>query len=588
LLEHLKPRFLLGLTATPERADGRSILDWFGGRIAAELRLWTALERGLLVPFHYFGVHDPVGLDSVEWKRGHYDAAQVERLYTGNDVRAKLILAKVVEFMADPGRMRALGFCVGVNHARFMARKFSDAGLPAAAVTGDTPTGDRDAALRDLRDGRIRAVFSVDVFNEGLDVPAVDTVLFLRPTESATVFLQQLGRGLRLAPGKECLTVLDFIGNAHRRFRFDRRYRALLGPGAGSVLQAAVQGFPLLPAGSALRLEREAHEIVVRNIRQQLHAGREALVNEARDAGPEVTLAAYLRRADLALHTLYRRPGDSWTAIRRAAGLPWPAAGPDEALLLRGLHRLLHVDDAERLDAWRGLLADLGVSHPRQTTPRDERRTWMLRFLLGGRGHDTAAATTAAFRGLLRRNPAVSAELRELLDLLADRRDHLVQPLAVLADVPLQVHARYAQDEVLAAFGATDPKKLASFREGVRYEKDADTDLLFVTIEKSDKDYSPTTLYRDYAISSDLFHWESQSTTRADSTVGRRYRQGTSRVLLFVRRTRKDERGFTAPYVHLGPARYVSHQGERPMAITWRLEAPIPASFLEEARLTAG
>src|SRR5205085_9070583 len=129
----------------------------------------------------------------------------------------------------DVTTMRALGFCVDVEHAKFMARKFTERGLPSEAVHAKTSDVDRDRALDALRAGTIRALFSVDLFNEGVDVPDVDTVLFLRPTESATVFLQQLGRGLRRSENKACLTVLDFIGDASRRFRFDRRYRAILG-----------------------------------------------------------------------------------------------------------------------------------------------------------------------------------------------------------------------------------------------------------------------------------------------------------------------------------------------------------------------
>src|SRR5262249_797450 len=197
MLNHLKPRILLGLTATPERTDGRSVLEWFDGRIAVELRLWDALDRGLLTPFQYFGLHDSTDLSRVQWSRRGYDVTALENLYTGDQARVSLIVQAIQDKITNPRAMRALGFCVSVAHAGFMAREFSRRGLPSVAVSTETSSDDREAALRDLRDGSVNAVFCVDLFNEGDDVPEIDTVLFLRPTDSALVFLQQLGRGLR-------------------------------------------------------------------------------------------------------------------------------------------------------------------------------------------------------------------------------------------------------------------------------------------------------------------------------------------------------------------------------------------------------
>ena len=175
--------------------------------------------------------------------------------------------------------MRALGFCVGVNHARFMADRFNEAGLAAVALSGETESADRLAAIDRLRRGELQAIFTVDIFNEGVDIPEVDTLLLLRPTESATVFLQQLGRGLRWAPGKSVLTVLDFIGQAHAEFRFDIRFRALLGGTRRQVERAVLNGFPLLPPGCAIRLDEIAQASWMANFElgrllEQFKAGR--------------------------------------------------------------------------------------------------------------------------------------------------------------------------------------------------------------------------------------------------------------------------------------------------------------------------
>jgi superfamily II DNA or RNA helicase len=207
-LAHLRPSLLLGLTATPERTGGEDILHWFDGRIAAELRLWSALEQGLLCPFHYFGLHDGTDLSRIEWRRNGYASEALSNLYTADDARLRLILRELADKVTNLDSMRALGFCVSVEHAHWMARKFVAAGLRAAALDASSPREQRAEQIRRLRSGELQILFAVDLFNEGLDIPEIDTVLFLRPTESAIVFLQQLGRGLRLCRGKSCLTVL--------------------------------------------------------------------------------------------------------------------------------------------------------------------------------------------------------------------------------------------------------------------------------------------------------------------------------------------------------------------------------------------
>lgn len=327
-LDHLRPELLLGLTATPERADGLDILHWFDGRIAAELRLWTALDQGLLAPFHYFAVADATDLSALEWRRGGYVPAQLDKLYTGDHRRVDLILQQLHDKLADPARMRALGFCVSVEHARFMAERFRAAGFAAEALDASTPADLRHEALRRLQSGDLQILFAVDLFNEGLDIPAIDTVLLLRPTESAVVFLQQLGRGLRLSPdtGKSCLTVLDFIGQQHRRFRFDLRYRALLGGSRRELEQQVTQGFPFLPPGCRLVLDRVASDHVLANLRQCLPSRRPQLLQELRslaaagEIGPASGLAAWLEALAMEPAEFYGIRGAGFTALRRELG----------------------------------------------------------------------------------------------------------------------------------------------------------------------------------------------------------------------------------------------------------------------------
>nr|WP_308259273.1 DUF3427 domain-containing protein [Pseudonocardia sp. H11422] len=586
LLDHLQPRELLGLTATPERGDGVDVRVHFGGRTAFELRLWDALSADLLVPFHYFGVADDVDLQGIEWKRGSYDVTALDRVYTGNDARAAKVIRETKHKVTDVRKMRALGFCVSVKHARYMAEVFTCAGIPSLAVSGETPAAERGEALQKLRDREVNCLFAADLFNEGLDLPQVDTVLFLRPTQSSTIFLQQLGRGLRRAPGKAVLTVLDFIGRHRREFRFDVRYRALTGSSRKALVADIEHGFPFLPSGSQLVLDRVAQQIVLDNVRQQLRLSRRDLVADVRSHG-DLPLAGYLSESGRELPDIYKQSG-SWTGLRRDAGFPTPSSGPGEADLLKRVGVFAHVDDPERAELYARLADPDGPAYD-GLTEGEQCLARMLFFLLWPDRGGFASYQDGLDQ--LRRHPAVYAEIRELVALGLDRARHLPRPLGEgLLHVPLLSHAHYRREEILAALGwASMTRKAHGHAQGVAWAPETRTDALLVNLRKTERDFSPTTMYRDYAISSELFHWESQNNTTVASTVGQRYlhhRENGSHVALFVRETPSDDLG-AAPFLCLGLCDYVEHQGERPIAITWRLRRAMPGDTFRTASVVA-
>ena len=591
LLEHFDPEELLGLTATPERSDGedRAILDqYFEGRFAAELRLWDAIDDGTLCPFQYFGVHDDVDLTGLRWTRGHYDLSDLENVYTGNDMRLAKVLKALRDIVADPLSMKALGFCVSIAHAEYMAKKFNEAGIPSVAVSASTAPDERKGALNDLAVGRVNCLFAVDLFNEGLDLPDIDTVLFLRPTESATVFLQQLGRGLRRTDTKACLTVLDFIGNQNQKFRFDRRLRALLpATGITDLKRQVSEDFPLLPAGCFMTLDRVAQSIVLKNLETAIRGGWKEMVTELKDLG-DVTLDAFLRETQREPWELYRssvrgsgtRKG--WVALRRDAGLAAPVAQDGDELAIRAIGRMLHIGDAERLRYYLDLLKAGAPPAIPADDEREHRLLTMLHFDIWGSRKDLT--TLAAGLAEIWERPAVREELIAVLAALDLRADAETHALDWAPDVPLSVHARYSRDEVLAAIGRSTAKAPATFREGVLWDKAHDADLFFVTLEKDEKVFSESTRYKDVALSPTLFQWESQSQTSQASPTGQRYinqQAGGNRMLLFVRRLAGD------PFVLAGPAAYVSHEGDRPIRFRWRLQYPLPELVFEQSRAVA-
>jgi superfamily II DNA or RNA helicase/HKD family nuclease len=590
LLDRLEPGELLGLTATPERMDAQDVTEFFGGRIAVELRLWEAIEEGFLVPFQYFGVADGTDLSGLRWQRGGYARAELDRVITGDDARVAKVLEAIRRLIAEPSRMRALGFCVSVEHADYMAHRFTAAGLASVALSGQTPEAERAAALRRLEAGELRVVFSVDVLGEGVDVPSVDTVLLLRPTDSATVFTQQLGRGLRRADAKPYLTVIDLIGQQHRQFRFDRRLAALVDRRRGPLERQIEDGFPFLPSGCHVELDRQSEEIVLGNLRDAARLTQWRTLVEDLRGMPQASLAEFLEETHRAPVDVYRRQDHNWTRLRRDAGRQIPAGGlPDEERdLLRALRRMLHIDDPERVRVYRELLISTAPPRVAQVDERGRRLLLMLHYDLWGTRR-TFPDLDASLRAFWRHEP-VRQELHELLGVLDTRSATLPRPSTLAPEIPLQVHAAYSRDEILGAYDEGSPAQPPQFREGVRHVESAATDVLLITLKKAERDYSPTTLYRDYAIAPDRFHWESQSTQSAGSPTIQRYEQHAARnqtILLFVRERRTLETGVGSPYACLGPARYVASSGSRPVSFTWELDTPMPEELFESARTVA-
>lgn len=586
ILKLLQPRELLGLTATPERSDGLSILPWFDGRVAAELRLWDAIDQNYLSPFFYYGVHDGLKLQDVPWRRGAgYEVEALTNVFTGSAVWAELVVKQFIEKTQGSEGVRALGFCVSVRHADYMALVFRGAGIPAIAVSAKTPATDRINSLLALDRGDVRVVFSVDLFNEGVDVPSVDALLMLRPTESGTLFLQQLGRGLRKKEGKTACVVLDFVGHHRKEFRFDRRFRSLFGGTRKDIRQQIENGFPFLPAGCHMELDRVSSEIVLESLRSAIPSQWNEKINELRTfvaSGHPLSLDLFLEHSGLELEDLYSG-GRTWMQLCAGAGFITPKEGVVEAVLARAVSRLLHIDDLERIQVYEEML---GASDRPQISSFPERRMRLVRMLLaqlmdgvpGDFLPDNSDMDAALV--LLWEHPRILLDLCGLLGVLRRRISHLHEELPTRETTPIRVHASYSRVEILAALGAGEGWRPVAWREGVKWFPDARADVFVITFDKTSGGFSPTTRYKDYAISRELIHWESQSTTRSQTETGQRYQHHKARgsdVILFAR-LRDESRSFWC----LGSAEYVRHEGDRPMSIVWKLKTPLPGDLFAQ------
>lgn len=589
ILDHVEPKTLLGLTATPERTDGGDIRADFGGAFTHEMRLPDAIEARHLVPFHYFGISDAPGVDfsALIWQRGGYRVEDLDRVVGSNEQRARWIMRNLVDHVAEPDRICALGFCVSQQHARFMARWFSTHGMPAEALTADSPKELRRTIQRRLVNREIRIIFTVDLFNEGVDIPEADTVLLLRPTESLTVYLQQLGRGLRLHEGKSNLTVLDFIAPQHRQFRFADRFRALSNRNDQRVDTQIEQGFPWLPAGCLVRLDQQATETVLENIRGALLLRRPQVIDQLsrlrHELGSRPTLEQMLRRLHFDDPDLLLKHGLPCRLVQLAGGPDLQTLGSFEKSLVLGLRQLLWVED------WELLLTLKQALEGRVHADVDAQQRLLLALsLVWGAQHPNGGAEAALEwvrnHSELRRDmlDVIEWRLQLLLPTPARRFPALTGPLAL--------HAPYTRQQILLALGVGGFDAPASHREGVLHISDRRVDAFFVTIQKSDDDFSPSTRYEDYALNDRLFHWQSQSITTPESSTGQRYIQHQSmgyQPLLFAREQKKLPNKLTEPFRYLGPVDYVRHEGSKPMSIVWKLQQPLPAKRLRTYRRQA-
>ena len=589
LLAYYQPCILLGLTATPERMDGKSVLPYFNNRIAAEIRLPEAIDRKLLCPFQYFGVTDTVDLDGLKWSAGGYDKGELSRVYTLSGAiakrRADLVVSSLLKYVTDIDDVKGLGFCVSIDHAEFMCNYFNEHNIPSMFLTGHSPDEERKAAKQRLVSGEVRFIFVVDIYNEGVDIPEVNTVLFLRPTESLTIFLQQLGRGLRLAEDKECLTVLDFIGQANKKYNFEDKFTALLSNTTRSVTREIKDGFVSVPKGCYIQLEKKAAKYILDNIRAS-YGNTAGLVSRVatfeEDSGLGLTLSNFLDYYHLEPRAIYKF--SSFSRICARADVLDDFAEPLEETLTKAFARLAVIDSRRWISFLLDILPQLDDVDFVALSDIEKRMLQMFYITVWGKSADCWDDNTVLDNLYgLSDSTTLLGELIELLQYRYNQIDFIDEPVDLGFDCPLDLHCTYTRDQLLVAM---DFMKPSTVREGVKWLSEKQLDVLFVTLNKSDKDYSPTTMYNDYSINESLFHWQSQSTTAENSATGQRYihhKKRGSKVLLFVREFKSDRITSGAEaYTYLGTANYVKHNGSRPMNITWRLDKPIPAKYLKK------
>ena len=586
IIHYFKPKVLLGLTATPERMDGGDIQEDFHNKIAAEIRLPEALNRKLLCPFQYFGITDSIDLSRVTWERGRYVTSELTSLYTTNDRRVREIIDALEKYTKNLHDVRALGFCVTIEHARFMAEKFMLAGIKADYLTSAN-TQNRDSIKNQLLQKEINYLFVVDIFNEGVDIPEIDTVLFLRPTESLTIFLQQLGRGLRLADNKECLTVLDFVGNARPEYNFENKFRALVGKTVTTVKKEVEDNFPHLPLGCSIILEKKAKQTILENITAATSLNKKRLLlkikNFQHHSTLEFNLKNFIEFNNIPLQTIYSRGG--WKRLCYEAGKINDFDNTNEKQIVNAISKKwLSCSSTSYFEFILSLAKKQFKLSFNQFNESQKQMLLMLHYDIwqNASGFDSLQASIQT----IGKNKVLVDEIIEVLEILIDEIDFKEMDINLPYQQPLKVHARYTRDQILAAFGLSTFEKKSPNREGSAINKKLNTELIFINLIKSEEDFSPTTMYDDYAINETLFHWQSQNSAGPETEKGKAYinqNENDRKILMFIREKKRDQFKNTMGYVFVGKGNLKEYYGSKPMNIKWKLHEPLPHYLWKDA-----
>lgn len=594
IISYFKPKVLLGLTATPERMDCEDITQYFDGTISAEIRLDDALNKGLLAPFHYYGITDSVDYTEVGWSKGQYVASELTKIYTYNDARTGVILKSLETYLPKSSlhNVRALCFCVNQEHAKYMASKFTLCGLKAEILTTENIKM-RSVRYRQLKNKEINYLFVVDIFNEGVDIPEVDTILFLRPTESLTVFIQQFGRGLRKAEGKTHVDIFDYVGNCRAEFNYTDRMRAIIGRTSMSVEEEMERDCPHLPFGCKITLEPKAKEYIMKNIRGAIKRFTTRKItsliqNFDRNHSVPLTLTNFVNVYQVPLNKLYK--DRTWNLLLCKSEMETEESKFNAELSRAVFRKWLATDSYSYFSFIQKIAqADFNI-RVSELTPVERKMLLMLYYdLFENAGRYT---TLQEMTDELSTDKHFCNELKEVINiLLQNTHAYEKEDNSKLSDFPLKVHGVYTKAQIQAAIGTSTLERKSPAREGAERNKDLKLEAMFVDIIK-DREEGSTTNYDDKALSPHLFQWDTQNSVSPDTNVGKAYINQTQTMLLFVREQKNfaDDKTRTMGYVYLGRVtldkwEYKNLGTRWQMQILWNMIEPIPGSVMHFARI---
>ena len=612
LIDYFEPRFLLGMTATPERCDDFNIFECFDGHVALEVRLREALEENLVIPFHYFGIRDIEGIDLSDVNLDQIQ--EITKRLKVNE-RVEFIIEQMRLFGHDGEVRKAIGFCVSIEHAEYMAQKFNEAGIVSACLTGKNTPEERQIIISRLEDDKdpLEIIFTVDIFNEGVDIPSINVVLMLRPTQSPIIFIQQLGRGLRKHQNKEFLTVLDFIGNHSKSFLTAIALNGDKFYDKDSLKVAVSTGFSDIPGESFIILDSISREQILKQLDSEnfnsmkylkeiykefkrMNRGQipYMLVDYLKYEGAPDPIT-FIKKEKTYLQFISKMDKDSFInsllqfeefiKVLKEWSAQLPLKRPYEFIILKYFLNYPNQNYIDLSMAEHEILKyvesvnETNVKHALQCLSQMYYDTSEVNQYLKLGEYIGDTFIISPIFNQLRLAPHFKMYLEDVLNY------GLIRYQDEFGDVDygiphFKLYEAYTMKEVAKL--ATYDKKHSAFRGSglLTYQNEF---FLFVDLHK-EEDIKASINYHDIFIDHNTFQWQTPNATSQDSERGQKIIDNKSHNInlhLFIRKFKEID-GLVQPYIYIGKGNTVWAEGNKPITVHLRLEHTIPQSLYLE------
>ena len=629
-LSYFNPKFLLGLTATPKRMDGKDILSLCDYNVVDEIGIKEALEEDLIVPFHYFGVNDyMINYDNIPYKNGKYN----EKILLQNlllNTRTDYIVEKINKFGFDGDKLSAVAFCQNIEHAFFMKEEFTNKGYKSAVITANTSSNDRVKILEKFKNKKIEILCVVDILNEGIDIPTINLLLFLRPTMSSTIFIQQIGRGLRKAKNKDFVTIIDFIGN-HKKdyllinyFSSEVDNKDTLFTKKEKIINEIKNQFSNIPKSCYVELDRICQNRIIekiekinfssKNILKEMYLDYKAEIGKFEDEFLRIrdfdTNIELFQELCLKMHSFYNAQlqfEDSKIFKNENEKNPLNTA---ETQFLEYLEKKItlvepftfliidylatgkeYINNSDLLNKYKEFF-DIKRNFEKhyllnrifEELTEDE----ILEKTLYGYKFSKKYKNLFSNKKLNEKNNMKFQQKENKLNFI-NRLKQLIylglnefkrNDLDEFNENILISYKEYKRVELQILLDSKVPK--GSWRAGYA---NTDKDIcLFATIDKTHI-FQENLKYDNSLFADDIIQWISQPKTSHNSSVGQMFihhKEKGFKVHIFIRKYAFMNGNKTNPFIYLGNAQYYSSQGDKPMKILWKLDKKIPQKLIYE------
>ncbi|MGG7077273.1 DEAD/DEAH box helicase [Clostridium sardiniense] len=601
IINYFKPKFTLGMTATPERCDGANIFEIFDDNVALEIRLREALEKGLVIPFHYFGITDISGADLSAVNID--DINKVAKILSINK-RVDFIIEKMNFYGHDGNKRRCIGFCINIDHAKYMADEFNKRGINSVYLTGKNSPEERSFYIKRLEDENddLEVIFVVDIFNEGVDIPSLNLVLMLRPTASPVIFIQQLGRGLRKHESKEFLTVLDFIGNHNKAFLIAIALSGARYYDKDSLKVSVATDFLNIPGATNIQMDKISKESILEQLENENFNSMKYLKEEylnfklmnggkipyylvdylKYDGAPdpikfinkEKTYLGFLSKIEKLDEINKLLENEIFYKILRELSNMLPIKRIYEFVILKYLLRNkdINIEIAKKeISKYIEYVEDTDIIHSFRVLNRDFQDSSQI-----SRGIDIFNISDDKISG------KISFEFRRILDdkrykeVISDVINYgIIRYLnefgSIYYGVPfLKLYEQYQMVDI--ALLSNYEKIHSSFRGSGLLTNDKEY-FLFIDLHK-EEDIKDSINYEDKFIDRGYFQWQTPNSTGQGSDRGKNIifnRERNTNLHIFIRKYKEID-GKVQPYIYIGKGDTVSYEGEKPITVKLKLQ----------------